>query len=226
MPIRQGDGTPLAPNGFTEVRLGDGTVIWVSETYIESFEGGIAGYTGDTTAFTTTTGVTGTPHGSTVLEMTGTGYNAIYHTGGGLPNGYPTPGNVYKIWFYDTGSNAQYGFRFGVQDANNCYESRYEANQDDHVLIRWDAGASTILSSNNTVSTAYPGGAWWYYLIDWGATTSGTITVGLYDATDALIDERSVTNETTYTTGGIGFRPYQGATTGGGIYYDAVEENP
>lgn len=38
MPIRMGDGTAVVPNGFQEVRLGDGTVLYSSSSDEESVE--------------------------------------------------------------------------------------------------------------------------------------------------------------------------------------------
>lgn len=211
------DGTQV-----TEVTI-DGTTVWTSSTttYVEKWPSGdLSEYTGDTGLFVLSAPPAGGPQVNNVLEPTGTGYDEIYRTSPGGNQSEITRGNRYKMWVYNTTAGVgQFSLRFASDSTGaNCYEIRYEPNQDDFGIFKWAAGAVETSSFELNVTEAYPGGEWWYFTLDYGATTTGDITAELFNAAGTSLTTQTLT-DSGYTGGYIGFRP----SVDGTMYLGPVE---
>lgn len=225
MPVRLGDGTKLAPQGFQEVRLGDGSVIWVAEQIIDSMEDGeIAEYGGDSASFSVQTGTVYDGTYGLKADSAGGGNVVISSTAGLDPSApYTQQGDTFQCHTRTAAEGPIWGLLFGTQSETGVAGiSGYEAFLDDsgnenHAIRRWDNGTETILTESAITETASET-EWHRVHVDWAS--DGTITFTYYDSADTQMFQLAAT-DTTYTSGGVGYR-HNGAT-GEEAYFDHLK---
>lgn len=228
MPIRRGDGTGLTPNGYQEVRLGDGSVLWSggpAETIVDSWEDqDYAEYDLESSGTTADFGfnTTNTKHGGVAAELSGnTSYPKILSTSG-LDN-YPAPGDHFEIWKYNSigttsASNCQFGMYFGGVDLSNLYYTRQRVDDSTMQLMVKSGGTD---SGVDTATTSLDAG-WYRWDIEWddGSTFGGADG----DFSITCEDEAGATmftlagNDTTFGQGAFGI--WGGIENGEHILWD------
>lgn len=116
----------------------------------------------------------------------------------------PTNGVGNLLFHVDTGTGQDY------------YQARVDANNDELAIERSDGGTTTTLSST---SVSVPTGATSVLHLVAEQTVTGTVRATLYDTSNAEIAQAESTDETTYTSGAIGFGS---GDANGAKYFDTV----
>lgn len=226
----QVSGITIDGDEVQEVTM-DGDVVWRSETIIDDFEDGdLSEYfygfdesNGKAFKITTTS-----YEGSNALRgSAGANTQAAFFSTSGLPE-YPEAGDtiVYRQR-EEIGDNNHNSFFFGVQDnpdsnggllEGDYYVVTFDQENEQLALHRRSSsnGHSTLAKTDQTFST----GVWYKVEIDWGS--GGTITVTLYDENGSLVNQITG-NDSTFTSGGIGFYLDGQDSAEGGFTIDYVK---
>lgn len=149
------------------------------------------------------------------LEISGTNTELISTNG---LNTYPAAGDSIGCWVMATGGAAQLNFTYGVQDHDNRYFVNVNFDSDKFSLFKYE-NASSIILDKTDANVALVQDTWYWIEVEWGLT--GDHEAYLYDTTGAEIAKASVENESTWTTGGIGYDAYL-SSSGGTVYFDHV----
>lgn len=195
----------LADGSITNGTVTDGTVSLLGGNQtLDSFEDGITSYGGDTSGFDIN---------STAYD----GSQSLEHLGGNSPavisdtDVSVAAGDTISWRVYLPSGDAGTSVMFGTQEesATETGYSIYLADAEDTssshkiVLRRWDDGSLTTLSEKTNIN--FPDTEWLRVEVDW--QTDGRIDVTVFDAAGNTLTTISAT-DTTYSSGGIGFRNY------------------
>jgi len=137
-PIRKGDGTPVAPKGISQVRTGDGRILFddpaIPDSVVEDWEDGSDALnnwnnTGDVSIVDDETIISshsadGTPMGSSE--------DSCYSNYGDGLNYYPKIGDAIDIWLWQDGNSTGAEFAFHFYYPSNTSN---EASSDNYSVI-------------------------------------------------------------------------------------------
>lgn len=192
-----------------------------SSKTVDDFEDGSGTdeYGGDTSPYSATTSPTAS--GSYALHGSDgdSSFSPVISSTSGLPN-YPSQGDNISVKMR-AGQDAGFqGFQIGTQDETNTpggylIQLAYGDNQ----LKLFEEDGTGNYNNIASTSASLTSGEWYEVKIEW--KTDGTVHVRVYDSSDNLIAEDSFT-DSTYTSGGIGFR-YDDGSAGDDYYYDDVK---
>ena len=214
-PIRKGDGTPVAPKGISQVRTGDGRILFdgvaIPDSDIAQFEDGSLhpSFTGDTSAYEVNSDQS--ISGSHSLENTQTDQDEIISTSG--LDQYPEVGQRISCYQYPRNDDLPL-YTFGVQSLENWYGVGLNPSTDELIVTK------DLFSSDQRASVSISNDTWYDVEAEW---TSSGITARVFDVDQSTGDRQgsalaSVTfSDSSYSSGGIGFRD---ASTGGSSRYD------
>ena len=136
----------------------------------------------------------------------------------GLPR-YPEAGEKFNVRLrLEFSENSETRFTFGVQDSSNLYNVDIRSSDNRFRVFVTDGGSTTILdeSTAGTISDS----VWYTCEVDWAV--SGTTTLTLFDESMSQVDQISF-NDSTFTSGGIGWRTFQRVgETGSGFVDDFI----
>lgn len=175
-------------------------------TIIESFrDGDIAEYAGDTLNFA----VVSSPHVHAVngLEcQTGIdgGTKGISSTTG--LNAYPSQGDTFWTAFRHPATDHRLQAAFAVQSesaTSDCYAIQSAADNGAFNIVKWSGGSFSTLDSATLDYSGYTG-TWLHAKLEWG--TDGSMQATLYDDTKTAIAGPIAATDTTWTSGGWGWR--------------------
>ena len=206
--------------------LGDGGTVYIDHTQIhsgreivsaneviDSFEDSdLAEYSFDRGSSGASVVSDPTYAGSSVLELSGTNTEMISTSG---LDHYPVAGDVFSCWVRGTGGADDINFTYGVQDHDNRYYVRVDFANNDLFLFRYENGSGTPLAEDGSASLSED--TWYNVEVDWRKT--GTHTVTLYDCDGGQVAQITG-DDSTWTSGGIGYDAYLGS--GGTVYFDYV----
>lgn len=168
-----------------------------SVTVLDDFEDGdISEYAGDTGSFTVQQ--TTVKEGSYALSATANG--SISDTGVTTQQG-----ERFYVWVNIGGTNndGSVGFYYFTQSESaspNGYLAQVNESQNEIALFYYDGAFTKIASAASQASTS----TWYELRVD--VTTSGDHTLSIYDTSGSQLASTSTVTDTTYTSGGIGFR--------------------
>lgn len=219
MPIRKGDGTGIFPHGISEVRKGDGTLLWVSEQFVDNFEHNdlasyylVSGTGWDTTTASALDGTYGLYNDSSTgndifsLPSDHPNYSSADQPET-LPN-YPVRGDTFEFFV-----NWQVAVNFRrIQYCMQGY-SRSDAG------YRIEIDETSGTASDWRIRLRYDPDGSGYSNLDWGDTaihenewlrfeveivSGGGHTLDVYDSTETLLLALSHASETHHDSGGVG----------------------
>jgi len=245
-PIRKGDGTPVAPKGISQVRTGDGRILFegpaIPDSVVDNFEDssdvdgatepfGIYDedetisdkYEGDTGYFERVTDYSATGDYSLHIDDSSERYLAG-STDTGLPS-TPSRGDTFEYSIRSNDSNPwRVGLLFGIQDISSysgqypddCYVVGFEETGNDDMSIVKLDGGS--ISVLTTTSSGVSSDSWHRFEISW--ENDGDIDVTLYDGSGNSLASMSA-NDDDFDGGGVGFtNPGSGSRE---YWFDGVE---
>lgn len=160
-----------------------------------------------------------THHGQNALELSG-GHFHLNCTDG-LQN-YPRAGDVFSGWIRGSADiDGSLVLLYGVQDFENRYYA-YVHIADGEIRIRKkESGSIETLASQTGLGLSTE--TWYEIEVDWG--TDGTHVLTLYDTGGTQRGQVSTGNETTWTSGGIGYNAHTQNGANGYFDYVAVSES-
>jgi uncharacterized phage protein gp47/JayE len=120
----------------------------------------------------------------------------------------------------DATDNEHVAHLFGVQNADNHYRTRLDRSAGDHVVEIVTPSGPTTLASDTSANL--PTNEWLRNEIDWEGADDGRIISRVYDASDSLVSEVTVTGEDEIDVGGFGFANLGGAER---AYFDHSAES-
>jgi len=174
---RFGTGTPPTSTGIipkgTEITTGGSTPISFETTtvgelqFIDGFENGLGGWTGDTGNFSTSQ--QSFARQEYVLDVPATSGVSIIH------DSKIRRGTRFGFYLYPQ-ANTITAIRFARQDADNYYSAIVDNSANELRLEKTDGGSTTVL---DTTATATPGSEISYVDVDW--TIENDLTLTLYD---------------------------------------------
>lgn len=186
-------------------------------TIVDDFEDGdISEYRVNTGSFSTQT--TEVTNGSVALQGTPSSGSVYIRSESGLDT-YPAQGDTFRVNVYlpesDTLGALMFGTQSGASNNDEAYRAEVNNTGSKIAIVLQDGSTTTVLSSQ---SVNVPGGEWLELEVAWA--TDGTITITLFDSAGSQLAQTSAT-DTTYASGGIGFRAYDGNDQTA-IYFDHV----
>jgi len=203
-------GATIDGTDVTEITVDGDTVFTAGPTIIDDFESGnLNAYQGNLNNYTLDSGASAID-GNFSLRTTARSSEAIYSLSG-LAN-YPERGDTFEFKVTSPGGdNNQSGMLFGVQsNPNNNYYA--QVGRGDFRFIKdknVNDDSGTILTLDGSgLGASEP----YRCVVDWGQST---ITVNWFDANDNNLVTQSV-NDTTYSSGGIGWSHIDWTNTGSG----------
>lgn len=179
-------------------------------TIIDDLEDGdISEYGGSTGSYSANTNA---PVANGSYSLKGTtpsgGGGVIIRSDSGL-NAYPSQGDTFRYNFQFNQTDQLQAFLFGAQSTGSGTGEAYRVEpriEKGNFSLYLNDGTSNTLAQDTSVS--YSTGVMYEVGIDWAS--DGTITTTLYDDTGSQISQISAT-DTTYTSGGVGWRSYDPA---------------
>jgi hypothetical protein len=184
---------------------------------VDSFEGDLSAYTGDTDAFAASSDRA--TDGSQSLATTGSGssWTSVYATDGlnaTVPHGSTFRVNVYLTETADTAI-----VWFGVADGSNRLAAGWNANENALQLSETVDGSWSQLGQGGIAEVA---GEWMEWEVKWGVDSDDQVAITAYDASGAEIGSASATTTSNQSNSGVGFEytfQYGGS---GPVYFDHV----
>ena len=193
VPIRKGDGTGLAAAGYSQVRKGDGTVLWnaIPDSVVEDFErGNLDPYKGDTGNYNIETNEV--IQGDNSLEFDiGTQGHRIYSLPGDGLEYYPVDEDTIRWLVYTDGDIQLPSLLTNVEETTdeiNAYA--YEVVPGDRLTIRRlddEFSSSTKLARSDDAGTADT----WYWA-QRSPIDDGEHTLSLHEVDETPITEDNV----------------------------------
>ena len=215
-PIRKGDGTPVTPKGISQIRTGDGRILFdgvaihdvlvPQENDLNEF---IANSGNPDTDFEINSDapVIFTDINNLSLKQTSdvSDTDDLYiHSTEGLED-YPEAGKKFA-WFWrdESGEDPFSLTAFGVQDASNYYGVTLSTANDEIRIHKDDPQGGAVLNSEPVTINS---NQWYDVEVEW--TTDGSITATVFSVnSDSSRDselQSVIANDTEYSDGGIGF---------------------
>lgn len=155
-----------------------------------------------------------TVSGGHALELSGAHFHM--NSTSGLAN-YPRAGDVFSCWIRaSVDVDDSLVLLYGVQDFENRYNAYVDVSDGEIRLRKKENGTIETLDSQSGLGLAT--GTWYKLEVDW--RTDGTHTLTLYDASGSQLGQVSIANETTWTSGGIGYNAH--SMDGWSGYFDYV----
>jgi len=205
-PIRKGDGTGVAPKGISQVRTGDGRILFdgpaIPDSVLTPESNDLDHFNGDTDNFTIDDSPPTIDTNLSVKSDEDTPAQIISTSG---LNRYPERGEQFGgyVQELDPGSSLPL-ILFGVQDASNFYGIRIRTDDPEFFIVKDGTGSENSIASSNP--SALEPGEWFDVEVDW---TENDIIARIYSTNsdgsrDSQLDEITASNETEYDDGGIG----------------------
>lgn len=157
---------------------------------------------------------TTTYRGDRALALSGEHYHL--NSTSGLRN-YPRAGDVFSAWIQGSSDiDGSLVLLYGVQDFENRYYAYVDIANGVLRIRKKENGSITTLAEQTGLGLSTQ--TWYEVEVDWG--TDGTHTVSLYDTGGSQLGQVSISNETTWTNGGIGYNAH--TSNGATGYFDHV----
>ena len=237
-PIRKGDGTPVTPKGISQIRTGDGRILFdgdaIPDSVVDNFETQPDGpYETDTDGLEEfwngplnnySRAENGAVDGSFAVSLDNDADDGIYSLSG-LPR-YPEKGDTFSTLIRDNG-DTDVGFAWGLlEDNGNIVGYCTEFREDDNAVrlgrvTDWENSDYTQLTS---FSASISSGTWYEFEVDWKNDDTHEVTVYELDNGDrgSSIGSDSF-NDDTYTEGvGVGIGIHTGSGTFG-TFIDQIQ---
>lgn len=215
-----GDEEEPYTQDLTIVGSGDDASLSLTDpATLEGFEDGdISEYSLNTSQFTVQQ--TTVKNGSYALEGTVSDTTAYRIVSTDFSVG---DGNTYRANVRLSSQDMAAGVIFGTQDetSEDGYVVSLVPNNNDFRLDRRDDGDRTKLAEDTSVS--YSTDSW--YEIEFKWSSSGELTATLYNSSGSKVSQIQET-DTTYTSGGVGWRIFGGSTNTANAYYDDLRRAP
>jgi hypothetical protein len=244
VPFRKGDGTGLGAKGFSEIRKGDGTVLWsagpdIPDSVVDNYEDADANpagpyesgqtiadyYSGDTGSFERASANVG--EGSHSLAIN-TPNDAIYsHPGDGLPE-YPQEGDVVSFLLRGTDDSAFPVALSNVQDdpSPNCYGYELDIAGGRISIFRYDGGNFDSFGTRlNQTNVAVSAGTWYLGEVSLPESGNNNISFDLYnfngvDKGSFIGSVNATDNNVSKTNRGIGWTTRTGSISSTPTHFD------
>lgn len=189
---------------------------------IDGFEDGdISEYSVDTASYTTQQ--TTVESGSFALQgSTGSaGEPKTIISNSGLDN-YPTPGDTFEFYFQFPSLDSENGnLLFATQNLNNVpdgYNIQLDAVAGRLRVNKVESGSVTILAEDS--SATYEANAWMRGEVTW--TSNNELSCIIEDSSGTQTGSTGTTTDSTYTSGGFGWRTNTTASAVENIYWDSA----
>ena len=219
-PIRKGDGTPVEPKGVSQIRTGDGRILFdgpaISDSVLLPESDDLTHFGGDTTDFDINTNSPKFNTGFTDLSLKFTGSsNVSIGSLSGLDN-YPEVGQPHRIAAFNGTGDSRWDLLFSNDSETELgtgYGIFARPRDDDITIRRWDDGSVDNLQVLNEVGWTI--GEW--HEIEILHEANGDLTVTVFDKDGTQIDQGSANDSThitdgTYDNVGVGLRQSENNT--------------
>lgn len=155
-----------------------------------------------------------TYNGGYALDLTGAHYHL--NSTSGLQN-YPRAGDTISGWIRGSADiTGSLVLLYGVQDFENRYYAYVDIDSGTIRIRKKVSGSITTLAEQTGVNLST--GTWYEVEIDW--EVGGTHTLTVYDTSGGQLGQVSISNETRWTSGGIGYNAH--TSNGASGYFDLV----
>jgi hypothetical protein len=217
MPIRRGDGTGLSVPGFSEVRTGDGTVLWsagggIPDSVVDDFESNRqSNYDGSTGKASIVTSPV--VEGSQALEIADGAFGDGITSTSGLPDD-PEQGDTMQCWVYLTNSSQNASFIYYADEETTFPSNRYE------VTIDADADTFGVVRDNTPFAASDHLNEWLRIIGTW--RDDNVHSFSLEDSSgNELVTHEVTDSEYDGASGvGVGFRNGNAANQSAPMYFD------